>query len=352
MAMTHPRVLLVGNFLSATRTNRGVCEELAAHLVDAGWTVHTTSSEPGRAARLADMLGTAWRRRADYDVAQVDVYSGTAFIWAEAVAAMLRAVGRPFVLTLHGGNLPAFARRWPGRVRRLLRRAAAVTTPSRYLLEALRPYREDLLPVPNAIDLTRYRARVRSPVVPRLVWLRAYHGIYNPVLAVEAAAALAAGAPRMHLAMAGADRGDGTFADTLAAVQARGLGERVTLRAGVAKADVPAWLDAGDVFLNTANVDNTPVSVIEAMASGLCVVSTNVGGVPYLVEAEHDALLVPPGDAGAMATAVRRLVDDPELAARLSRNARAKAEALDWSAVLPRWDEILTAAAAGRTGAP
>lgn len=322
------------------------------HLAHAGWVVGTASARRARVARLVDMVGTAWRRRATYDVAQVDVYSGAAFAWAEAVVAALRAARKPFVLTLHGGNLPTFSRRWPSRVQRLLRRAAVVTTPSRYLLEAMRPYRDDLLLLPNAIDLSQYHARMRAPVVPRLVWLRAYHEIYNPVLAVEAVAAVAEWAPQACLAMAGANRGDGAFERTRAALEARGLAGRVTLRAGVSKTDVPAWLDAGDVFLNTANVDNTPVSVIEAMASGLCVVSTNVGGIPYLLDSEQDALLVPPNDAPAMAEAVHCLVRDPALAERLSNNARAKARQFDWGAVLPRWGDVLTCAAERRVRTP
>ena len=73
----------------------------------------------------------------------------------------------------------------------------------------------------------------------------------------------------------------------------------------------------------------------------LCVVSTNVGGIPYLLEHEHDALLVPPNDPAAMATAVRRLLTEPGLAERLSRNARQKAEQFDWSTILPQWEALL-----------
>jgi glycosyltransferase involved in cell wall biosynthesis len=88
-------------------------------------------------------------------------------------------------------------------------------------------------------------------------------------------------------------------------------------------------------------VDNMPVSVLEAMACGLCVISTNVGGIPYLLEHEHDAMLVPPNDPEAMAAAVRRLLHEPELSARLSANARAKAAQCDWSVVLPQWNRVL-----------
>jgi len=80
------------------------------------------------------------------------------------------------------------------------------------------------------------------------------------------------------------------------------------------------------------------------MAAGLCVVSTNVGGIPYLVEAEHDALLVPSEDARSMANAVRRIVAKPDLSCELSCNARRKAERFDWSIILPCWQELFSCA--------
>jgi glycosyltransferase involved in cell wall biosynthesis len=106
---------------------------------------------------------------------------------------------------------------------------------------------------------------------------------------------------------------------------------------------VGEWLQRGDLFLNTTNVDNTPVSVLEALACGLCVVSTAVGGIPYLLTDEHDALLVPPEDAPTMAQAVRRVLCQPELAATLSRHGRAKAETFAWPGVLSQWEALFLA---------
>src|SRR5207244_1457312 len=124
-------VLVIGNFLSAQGTY-GVCEALAERLTEAGHMVLRSSSKSHAAGRVVDMLRTVWRERRSYDVAQVDVFSGRAFLQAEAVCATLRLVNKPYVLTLHGGNLPVFARQWPRRVRNLLHSAAAVTVPSRY----------------------------------------------------------------------------------------------------------------------------------------------------------------------------------------------------------------------------
>ncbi len=342
-----PGVLLVGNFLSAQMGARGVAEELAERLGDRGWPVITTSAKPGRAERLADMVRTVWRSRRDYDVAAVDVFSGQAFVLAEAACAALRLAGKPYVLALRGGNLPAFARRQPRSVRSLLTSAVAVTVPSGFLAREMRPYRRSLRLLPNPIELARYPYIRRDHVRPRLIWLRAFHRVYNPSLAPRVLALLAPDHPDVELCMIGRDKGDGSLQAMLAVAQSLGVRERIALPGGVPKDEVPGWLAQGDVFLNTTDFDNTPVSVIEALACGLCVVSTNVGGIPDLLRHEGDALLVPAGAAEAMASAVGRLLSEPGLSGRLSRQARATAEAFDWAFILPRWESLL-AAAAGR----
>jgi glycosyltransferase involved in cell wall biosynthesis len=335
-------LLMVGTFLSAHIGTRSVCEDLAERLQASGpYRVLTTSSRPNRATRLLEMVSTVFLRRHDFDVAQVDVYSGPAFIWAEAACEALRACRKPYVLSLHGGNQPRFSRRWPGRVRRLLRSAAAVTTPSRYLLEQMRDYRSDLTLLPNPIDLDAYHFRVRHAPQPRLVWLRALHGIYNLDMAVRALRLIANDFPRATLSVIGPDKRDGSGEQARRLATTLEVGDRIDWVGRVAKADVPARLECGDIFLNTTNVDNTPVSVIEAMASGLCIVSTNVDGLPYLLQDEEDALLVPTNDHHAMASAVRRILTEPVLAARLSRNARANAARFDWAVVLPQWQALL-----------
>lgn len=338
-------VLLVGNFLSTSFTNRSVCEELAIRLSDTGWRVITTSNRRNRLARLIHMVNTTWSKRHKYTVAQVDVYSGPAFIWAEVVCWVLRRIGKSYVLTLHGGNLPIFSKRWPIRVRRLLRSAAAVTTPSRYLLEQMHTYCDDIRLVPNAVDLNAYAFRLRKWPQPRLIWIRAFHNIYNPTLAPKVLAILSKDFPDIQLTMLGPDKGDGSFQRTRQMAAELGITDRIALPGGIPKVEVPKWINKGDIFLNTTNVDNTPVSILEAMTCGLCVVSTNVGGIPYLLKHEYEALLVSHNDPYNMADAVRRILTEPSLAERLSYNARRKAEKFDWSIILPQWESLLKAVA-------
>jgi len=340
-AMQKPPILLVGTFLSGAGRSRSVCEDLSERLAGAGWQVITTSNQTGKLARLVDMLVTCWWNRREYMIAQVDVFSGPAFLWAEAVCGLLLLLGKPYILTLHGGNLPTFSRRCPGRVHRLLTSAAYVTVPSPYLLERMQPYHPDLILLPNAIDLDKYTYRSRAKPHSKLVWLRAFHAIYNPSLAPKMLAQLTTEFPEAELTMVGPDKGDGSLAETKAIAAELGVANQIQYTGGVPKTEVPRYLQQGDIFINTTNVDNTPVSVLEAMACGLCVVSTNVGGIQYMLENEVDALIVPPNNPQAMAAAVQRILFETELAEKLSILGYQKARRFDWSIILPQWVQLL-----------
>jgi glycosyltransferase involved in cell wall biosynthesis len=148
--------------------------------------------------------------------------------------------------------------------------------------------------------------------------------------------------------MVGPDKRDGSLERTRQKAVEFGVINRISFPGPVPKLDVPLWMNRGDIFVNTANIDNTPTSVLEAMACGLCVVSTNVGGIPYLLDDQSDALIVPPDDAPAMAAAVRRILTEPGLAARLSSNARRKVEQFDWSRILPQWEGLLAELGGGQ----
>lgn len=333
-------VLFIGTHPPPDVGTRSVAEGLAEKLRANGFNSILTSRARRRIVRVWQMVADTWVQRHSYDLAHVDVYSGAAFRWAEVSTFLLRAIKKPVILTLHGGNLVSFARTHPRRMARLLSRADAVTTPSRYLAEAVRDLRNSIEVIPNPIETAAYAYVERSHPGPSLVWLRAFHRMYDPVLAIRVLARLE-DIPEAHLTMIGPDK-DGSLAEARAEANRRGVLQRVSFVGGVPKADVPRLLAKGDIFLNTSTVDNTPVSVIEAMATGLLVVSTSVGGVPYLITSGHDGILVAQGDADAMAAAVRRYLEQPAFAARVSRNARAKAENFSWDEVLPRWVELLT----------
>ena len=170
-------------------------------------------------------------------------------------------------------------------------------------------------------------------------------------MAVEVLALLRREFPNIELLMIGPDDGDGSLEETRKRATELGVSGSVRFAGVVPKAEVPSWLAQGTVFLNTTDIDNAPVSLLEAMACGLPVVSTNVGGISDLVEHGRNALLVPPRDARAMAARISDVLRNSDLANELSKNGRQSANAHSWARILPRWEEVLCAVIKGSSAA-
>ena len=201
-------------------------------------------------------------------------------------------------------------------------------------------YHKEIVVIPNPLEIQNYAFCLRSVPKPRLIWLRAFHNIYNPQMAPLVIADLRTSYPEITLTMIGPDKGDGSLQETQALIEQLCLQEHIQIVPGIPKSEVPGYLGCADIFINTANVDNTPVSVLEAMACGLCVVSTNVGGIPYLLDDGQDCLLVSPNNPETMANTIRRILVESELSAHLSANAAKKVEQFDWPAVLSKWEDM------------
>lgn len=304
----------------------------------AGFDAVAVSEVSNRYLRLAHILQYLVRRRREIDVVILEMYSGPSFVVQDAASLLAKALGLRLVLHLHGGGLPEFFARFPRWAERVLERADAIVAPSPFLARSVERYGRAARVVPNVLDLSRYPYKVRNRVSPRLFWMRCMHPIFNPSMAIRTLTLLRASDADATLTLAGQDKG------LLLEVK------QLAVELGVADSvQFPGFLNmhgkvregsAADVFVNTNRVDNAPVAVLEACAMGLPVVSTNVGGIADLLDHERTALLVPDDDAEAMAAAVRRLVDDPGLARRLSESGRALAERSSWESVLPQWEAV------------
>ncbi|MBI5629834.1 MAG: glycosyltransferase family 4 protein [Elusimicrobia bacterium] len=335
------RLCLLGPLLGANPgwvTSQGeVLEELLSR---DGFSVFAASRIPNRFLRLFDMGISLLRWRRDVDVVVLLVFSGPAFVLADLMSLLAgRILGKPLILALHGGNLPEFAQRHPVWVRQVLSRADVLLAPSRYLSEFFKNWGLDVEVIPNVLELGQYGFHPRRELKPSLLWMRTFHPLYHPELAVEALEILKKTHPGATLTMAGQDKGREAFIKEL--VRAKGLEGSVRFSGFLNAAAKRREFTAHDIFLNTNRVDNTPVSVLEACASGLPVVATKAPGIAYLLEHEKTGLLVERGDARGLAQAAARLLAEPELAARLSQEGRGLAEKSSWPRVKPLWEELL-----------
>lgn len=334
-------IYFAGNFLSKTiKGTRAMYEEVAERFFQRGWFVVTASSFKNRILRMIDYLWTALRFRRKYQVASVAVFSDLAFRWSEMLCFLLRMIKKPYILSLHGGKLPEFARKNLSRVSKLLGSAQVVTTPSKYLYQNFLSIRPDLNYVPNGIEIKNYPFVKVIHVKPHLIWLRSFHQIYQPEMAIEVMNRLINEFPDATLKMIGPDKKDGSLEKTKITIDHYDLDNNIQIINAISKAMVPKFLSEGCIFLNTTKYESFGVSVLEAAACGLCIVTTNAGELPYMWEDGVDALVVPIDNPESMASAVNRILTEPGLAEKLSRNARAKAEKYDWSVVLPQWEAL------------
>jgi glycosyltransferase involved in cell wall biosynthesis len=105
----------------------------------------------------------------------------------------------------------------------------------------------------------------------------------------------------------------------------------------VSRAEIGRVYNGADIFVNASSLDNMPVSVLEAFASGTPVVSTAPEGMRYLVDHDRTGLLSPPGEAAPLAENILRLLRDEELSSRLAASAYEESSRYRWTAVRERW---------------
>lgn len=337
--MSKPRICFVGPMLGK---NPGwvpnPAEILVPHLQARGYTCTLTSRIVNRYRRLMDIVQTIVRRHKEFDGLCIQVYSGPSFVVEDIASWLGKFYQKPVIMFLHGGSMPSFIARYPDWSRRVLGRARTIVTPSAYLASAIKPYGLNARVIPNLLNLDEYSYRHRSTVRPSLIWMRTFYDYYCPALAIEVLVKLLPNFPDATLTMAGQDKG--LLSATRELVRRLDLGKQVRF---------PGFLDVTgkqrefaqhDIFLNTTRIDNMPICLLEAGAFGTPIISTNVGGVPFLVQDGQTALLTHVDDAAAMSDAVKRLLSEPGLASKLSASGRALAESCGVEQVLPQWEQI------------
>ena len=299
-----------------------------------------SSRRQNRIVMLLDMLVSIIRARNSCDIVIINVFSGKAFIWAYLSARLCCFLKKPYVLHFHGGNLPIFAEKYTNLIKIIVNHSTCTIAPSRYLKDELENRGISIKKIiPNFIDLKKYTHKLRKRIYPKIFWLRAYHNIYNPEMALKVFCVLKKSYPQANLTMAGSDKGG--LQRTKIEAKKLGIHESVRFLDFISKEEINSLGQEHDIFLNTTRIDNMPVTVLESMAMGLPVVSTNVGGISYLLENEKDSLLVSEKEPQNMVEAIVRLLSNPELAEALAINARKKVQRFTWEEVKDSWFKVL-----------
>jgi len=331
-------ILYIGNKLSAKNRNVTTVETLSKKLRDLSYVVKSYSNQDNKVLRLISILWAILRHR-HFNYVLIDTYSTNAFWFAWFSAKLCQAFNIPYIMFLHGGNLPERLKSHSQYAKDIFRKAVLNICPSAYLYETFRNEGfTNLKIIPNSLDIENYTFKQRQHIKPKLLWVRAFADIYNPILALKVLKKLIKTYPNAQLSMVGPFK-DKTIDECREYANKYDLPVKFTGR--LSKEEWIKYAIEFDIFINTTNVDNTPVSVIEAMALGLPIVSTNIGGLPYLLHHKKNALLVKPNDEKAMQKAIENLIEKKNLANELSLNGRQLAKTFGWDIVKAEWQKVL-----------
>lgn len=271
-----------------------------------------------------------WR----FDVVHVFSASYYSYLLCVVPAILIaKAYGKKVLLNYRSGEADDHLANWKLTAVPVMRMADMIVVPSGYLVDVFGRFGLRARPIFNVVELDAFTYRDREPIRPVFLTSRLHEPLYNVPCVLRAFALIQQRYPEASLTVAG----DGWLRPHLEQL-AEELGLRNTTFIGrVQFEQMPALYDAADIYLTATNIDNMPGSVIECLSCGLPVVTTDAGGVPYIVTHEETALIVPRDDHEAMAASAIRLLQDNALAVRLGRDGRSACQRFTWPAVRDQW---------------
>ncbi|MCB4808708.1 glycosyltransferase family 4 protein [Tamlana sp. 62-3] len=285
------------------------------------------------------MLYVCFKNRKSANYVLIDTYSTLNFYYAFLVSALCRIFKLKYIPILHGGKLPNRLKTSPKLSKFIFNNAYVNVAPSAYLGSQFKTFGfNNVTNIPNAIEIDNYPFKKRQFKEVKLLWVRAFSKIYNPLLAIKILKSLKLEGIDASLCMVGPDV-DGSLNDARQFAKSQKL--NVTFTGKLTKKEWIALSKEYNIFINTTNFDNMPVSVIEAMALGLPVISTNVGGLPYLIQHEKTGVLVEPNNVEPFVNYINLFRLNSSYACQLGVNARSYVEGFNWEKIKKQWANLL-----------
>lgn len=269
-----------------------------------------------------------------HDVVHTFSASYLSFLLAPTPAILIaRLFGKKVILNYRSGEAEDHLRTWPRTSLPIMRLADELIVPSQYLIDVFAKFGLRATAVANIIDQNRFRFHERKPLLPIFFSNRNLYPLYNVACIVRAFAKIQQRFPEARLIIAG----DGSQRPSLEALARELKLQNVEFRGRVAPNRMHELEDQAHIYLNSSNIDNMPGSILESFASGMPVITTSAGGIKCIVTHEKTGILVPKNDHEAMASWAIKLLEAPEFAAAIARNAYEECTAYTWEAVRASW---------------
>jgi glycosyltransferase involved in cell wall biosynthesis len=333
------KILYLGNKFYTYKKVNSVLETLEPLLADF-CDIKTASDKKNQTHRFLDMLYNFLRFGLKADKVIIDVYSTKAFYFAYVFTLLSKLFKKKYILFLHGGNLPYRYEQSTQMVTFAFRSANKIIAPSPYLQSFFQSKGFEVIHIPNIIELDKYPFQLREKIKPRLLAIRGFGKPYNPLMTLRAVNKLKVTIPNIQLLLLG-NEDDFYYKDVIQFIEQNHLKEFVTIKPKCFRDEWVVLSKDFDIMISNPVIDNTPVSVIEGLALGMCVISTKVGGVPFMVSDYEVEFVNETNDYSKLAESIMKLYFDSGRCSELSKNGRLKAESFGWEIVKSSWKNLI-----------
>ena len=273
-----------------------------------------------------------------YDVIHVFSAAYLSFLIAPTPAILVsKLYGKKILLNYHSGEAEDHLQRWPRSTKSMMGLVDKVVVPSEYLLRVFAKFGIDTIVIFNLIDLDQFEFRQRTNLRPLFLSNRNLEAHYGVDCILRAFAHIQKHIPDAVLTVVG----DGSQRNALENLANElHLQPHATFTGRVEHAEITRQYSASDIYLNASKIDNQPLSILEAFACGLPVVTTDAGGIPDIVTDENTGFLVPVGDHEALASRALKLLEDDSIATKMTELARLECTRHTWPVVGPQWLDL------------
>jgi L-malate glycosyltransferase len=330
------KILFIGTFPSQKNGTLDVSETIANLLIEEGFNIKITSKYKNKLLRLINIVWDFFIYNPT--IIHINVFSGKAFFIAEIGTVLGFIFKKKVILTLHGGGLIDFEKLNSKRIKMLFYKADYIQSPSYFLKEYFESKGFEINYLANPIIESNFPFITRSNLNYKLLWIRAFNSIYNPNLAINTLFEILKKYPNATLTMIGPNKGFLNNSKFLA--KKLNILDKINFIGPIPNVKLKYYYNTHDIYVNTTKYESFGLSLIEAASSGIPIVSTSVGEIPYMWKNEFDIMLIESFSQIEMANQITKLFENIDLRQFLIDNARNKAMQFSWNLIKPNWIDL------------
>jgi glycosyltransferase involved in cell wall biosynthesis len=259
------------------------------------------------------------------------------FLFTLPAVLLGKLLGKKVIIHYHGGSAEDFIEKWRISTSAILRLSDHLIFPSEFLSNVFDKYGFNGVIIPNILNLDSFKFKKRNEFLPKFIVTRHLRSEYNVACVIRAFSLIREQYPSAVLRIVG----DGVEKKSLMELSKKlGCDQSIFFLGHVPNERLPNLYDCSDFVLNSSMVDNMPVSIMEAFASGCLVITTRAGGIPFLIKHRENGFLVDLDDHEALAKEALWSLCHQDETCQIVKNAREYALRFSWEMVKKKLFQI------------